>query len=133
MPPRWLGAVWACAWECPLLQAHQRRFASNGIIVKASRLRAVALQVSEHASWSARYYKRIIDAALAAAGAPADLVQVCVCVCMCGMRWIRPCVPLHPHLWASTCRPSCCHIAGRGLSAAQAAEPLNPPLRCRRL
>jgi len=34
------------------------------------------LQVSEHASWSARYYKRIIDAALAAAGAPADLVQV---------------------------------------------------------
>ena len=33
-------------------------------------------QVSEHASWSAQYYKRIIDAALAAAGAPADLVQV---------------------------------------------------------
>lgn len=33
-------------------------------------------QVSEHASWSAVYYKRIIDAALAAAGAPADLVQV---------------------------------------------------------
>ena len=36
------------------------------------------LQVSEHASWSALYYKRIIDAALAAAGAPADLVQVLV-------------------------------------------------------
>ena len=33
-------------------------------------------QVSEHASWSAQYYKRIIDAALAAAGAPANLVQV---------------------------------------------------------
>jgi len=34
------------------------------------------LQVSEHASWSALYYERIIQAALAAAGAPSDLVQV---------------------------------------------------------
>ena len=33
-------------------------------------------QVSEHASWSALRYKRIIDAALAAVGAPADLVQI---------------------------------------------------------
>ncbi|PRW57735.1 Aldehyde dehydrogenase 22A1 [Chlorella sorokiniana] len=41
-------------------------FAGNAIVIK----------VSEHASWSARYYKRIIDAALAAAGAPADLVQI---------------------------------------------------------
>ncbi|KAL4441818.1 hypothetical protein ABPG77_003734 [Micractinium sp. CCAP 211/92] len=41
-------------------------FAGNAIVIK----------VSEHASWSALYYKRIIDAALAAAGAPADLVQI---------------------------------------------------------
>ena len=34
------------------------------------------LQVSEHASWSALYYERIIQAALKAAGAPSDLVQV---------------------------------------------------------
>ena len=33
-------------------------------------------QVSEHACWSSVYYKRIIDAALVAAGAPPDLVQV---------------------------------------------------------
>ncbi|KAL4856021.1 Aldehyde dehydrogenase 22A1 [Chlorella vulgaris] len=41
-------------------------FAGNAIVVK----------VSEHASWSAQYYKAIIDAALAAAGAPPDLVQI---------------------------------------------------------
>lgn len=32
--------------------------------------------MSEHASWSTRYYGAIIQAALAAAGAPADLVQI---------------------------------------------------------
>ena len=32
-------------------------------------------QVSEFASWSVRYYGRIIHAALAAVGAPVDLVQ----------------------------------------------------------
>ena len=32
-------------------------------------------QVSEYASWSAGYYGRIINAALAAAGAPPNLVQ----------------------------------------------------------
>eukprot|EP00887_Chlorella_sp_A99_P003616 scaffold7.g3616.t1 len=58
-------------------------FAGNAIVIKARARRAwrlwrggcgmVAL-VSEHASWSALYYKRIIDAALAAAGAPADLI-----------------------------------------------------------
>lgn len=34
------------------------------------------VQVSEHASWSTGYYGRLISAALAAAGAPADLVQI---------------------------------------------------------
>ncbi len=33
-------------------------------------------QVSEHASWSSLYYGRIISAALAAVGAPPDLVQI---------------------------------------------------------
>ena len=33
-------------------------------------------QVSEHATWSSRYYGRIIAAALAAVGAPPDLVQI---------------------------------------------------------
>jgi acyl-CoA reductase-like NAD-dependent aldehyde dehydrogenase len=41
-------------------------FAGNAIVIK----------VSEHASWSGLRYKRIIDAALKAAGAPADLVQI---------------------------------------------------------
>ncbi|EFN57269.1 hypothetical protein CHLNCDRAFT_143835 [Chlorella variabilis] len=41
-------------------------FAGNAIVVK----------VSEHACWSSVYYKRIIDAALVAAGAPPDLVQI---------------------------------------------------------
>ncbi|GFR39785.1 hypothetical protein Agub_g270 [Astrephomene gubernaculifera] len=40
-------------------------FAGNGLVIK----------VSEHASWSTGYYGRMISAALAAAGAPADLVQ----------------------------------------------------------
>lgn len=34
-----------------------------------------SLQVSEHASWSAGYYGRMINAVLATAGAPPDLVQ----------------------------------------------------------
>lgn len=33
-------------------------------------------QVSEHASWSAKYYGRVIAAALAACHAPPDLVQI---------------------------------------------------------
>ncbi|XP_024539998.1 aldehyde dehydrogenase 22A1 [Selaginella moellendorffii] len=41
-------------------------FAGNAIVIK----------VSEHASWSAFFYSRIIKAALRAAGAPADLVHV---------------------------------------------------------
>lgn len=41
-------------------------FAGNAIVIK----------VSEHASWSVSYYKRIIDAALAACGAPEGLVQI---------------------------------------------------------
>ena len=41
-------------------------FAGNGIVIK----------VSEHGSWSALHYKTAIDAALAAAGAPAGLVQI---------------------------------------------------------
>lgn len=41
-------------------------FAGNGLVIK----------VSEHASWSTGYYGRLISAALAAAGAPADLVQI---------------------------------------------------------
>ncbi len=41
-------------------------FAGNGLVVK----------VSEHAAWSAGFYGRIIDAALAAVGAPAGLVQI---------------------------------------------------------
>lgn len=41
-------------------------FAGNAIVIK----------VSEHGSWSALHYKKAIQAALAAAGAPADLVQI---------------------------------------------------------
>ncbi|KAL6785877.1 ALDH22 [Auxenochlorella protothecoides x Auxenochlorella symbiontica] len=41
-------------------------FAGNGIVIK----------VSEHATWSALVYQRVIDAALAAAGAPPDLVRI---------------------------------------------------------
>lgn len=33
-------------------------------------------KVSEHATWSALVYQRVIDAALAAAGAPPDLVRI---------------------------------------------------------
>ena len=33
-------------------------------------------QVSEHAAWSSRFYSKLIDACLVAAGAPADLVQL---------------------------------------------------------
>ena len=47
----------------PLLAAV---FAGNALVVK----------VSEHASWSARYYQAVIDAGLAAAGAPPGLVQL---------------------------------------------------------
>jgi len=43
-------------------------FAGNAVVVK----------VSEHSAWSARYYGSVIRAALAAAGAPADLVQIVV-------------------------------------------------------
>ena len=41
-------------------------FAGNGLVVK----------VSEHASWSSKFYGRVIQAALAAVGAPAGLVQI---------------------------------------------------------
>ncbi|CAK0772335.1 hypothetical protein CVIRNUC_003952 [Coccomyxa viridis] len=41
-------------------------FAGNALVIK----------VSEHASWSSRYYGRIISAALSAVGAPQDLVQI---------------------------------------------------------
>ncbi|GIL95004.1 hypothetical protein Vretimale_1119 [Volvox reticuliferus] len=41
-------------------------FAGNALVIK----------VSEHASWSTGYYGRMIEAALEAAGAPADLVQI---------------------------------------------------------
>mmetsp|Transcript_7006 Transcript_7006/g.19782 ORF Transcript_7006/g.19782 Transcript_7006/m.19782 type:complete len:603 (-) Transcript_7006:65-1873(-) len=37
---------------------------------------AIVIKVSEHASWSAQYYGRVISAALKAVGAPADLVQI---------------------------------------------------------
>lgn len=37
---------------------------------------AIVVKVSEHAAWSARFYGRLIDACLAAAGAPPDLVQL---------------------------------------------------------
>eukprot|EP00955_Chlamydomonas_euryale_P005314 56645-Chlamydomonas_euryale.AAC.1 len=66
-----------------------------------------ASQVSEHASWSAQYHRRVLSAALDAAGAPADLVQVvtgyaeagnavvtqgvCVCVSVL-MQGVRVCV-----------------------------------------
>ena len=39
---------------------------------------AIVLKVSEYASWSISYYKRIIDACLDAVGAPRDLVQYVV-------------------------------------------------------
>lgn len=41
-------------------------FAGNAIVIK----------VSEHGSWSALHYKKAIQAVLATAGAPADLVQI---------------------------------------------------------
>lgn len=41
-------------------------FAGNGIVVK----------VSEHAAWSSRFMTKLIDAALAAVGAPPDLVRI---------------------------------------------------------
>ena len=47
----------------PLLAA---LFAGNALVIK----------VSEHASWSAQFYQRLVDAALAAAGAPPGLVQI---------------------------------------------------------
>jgi len=37
---------------------------------------AIVIKVSEHAAWSSRFYNRMIQACLAAAGAPADLVQL---------------------------------------------------------
>jgi acyl-CoA reductase-like NAD-dependent aldehyde dehydrogenase len=39
---------------------------------------AIVIKVSEYASWSIGYYKRIIDACLDAVGAPRDLVQFVV-------------------------------------------------------
>ncbi len=39
-------------------------------------LPCIAVQVSEYASYSVTYYRRIIEAALDAAGAPRDLVQI---------------------------------------------------------
>lgn len=39
---------------------------------------AIVIKVSEYASWSIDYYKRIIDACLDAVGAPRDLVQFVV-------------------------------------------------------
>ncbi|KAG1661699.1 hypothetical protein FOA52_002035 [Chlamydomonas sp. UWO 241] len=37
---------------------------------------AIVIKVSEHASWAAQYHGRVLKAALAAAGAPEDLVQI---------------------------------------------------------
>ena len=37
---------------------------------------AIVVKVSEHAAWSSLFYGRLIDACLAAAGAPPDLVQL---------------------------------------------------------
>jgi acyl-CoA reductase-like NAD-dependent aldehyde dehydrogenase len=39
---------------------------------------AIVIKVSEFASWSIGYYKRIVDACLDAIGAPRDLVQFVV-------------------------------------------------------
>lgn len=39
---------------------------------------AIVIKVSEYASWSIKYYKRVIDACLDAVGAPRDLVQFVV-------------------------------------------------------
>lgn len=39
---------------------------------------AIVIKVSEYASWSHQYYKRVIDACLDAVGAPRDLVQFVV-------------------------------------------------------
>lgn len=39
---------------------------------------AIVIKVSEYASWSIQYYKRVIDACLDAVGAPHDLVQFVV-------------------------------------------------------
>ena len=39
---------------------------------------AIVIKVSEYASWSINYYKRVIDACLDAVGAPRDLVQFVV-------------------------------------------------------
>ena len=39
---------------------------------------AIVIKVSEYASWSIKYYKRVIDGCLDAVGAPRDLVQFVV-------------------------------------------------------
>ena len=39
---------------------------------------AIVIKVSEYASWSIGYYKKVIDACLDAVGAPRDLVQFVV-------------------------------------------------------
>ena len=39
---------------------------------------AIVIKVSEYASWSIQFYKRVIDACLDAVGAPRDLVQIVV-------------------------------------------------------
>jgi acyl-CoA reductase-like NAD-dependent aldehyde dehydrogenase len=66
----------------PLLAA---LFAGNGIVIK----------VSEHASWSARFYQALVDAALAAAGAPNGLVHILT--------------GAHASCWCSICSLVCPH------------------------
>ena len=50
--------------------------ADLGEISAVSHATCRAPQVSEHACWSSAFYGRLISACLAAAGAPADLVQL---------------------------------------------------------
>lgn len=54
-------------------------FSGNSIVIK----------VSEYASWSIKYYKRIIDACLTAVNAPTDLVQFVVGYGMTGDALVR--------------------------------------------
>jgi acyl-CoA reductase-like NAD-dependent aldehyde dehydrogenase len=49
---------------------------ADAALSESARARAAPRQVSENASWSTKYYSRLIRLCLQAAGAPRDLVQI---------------------------------------------------------
>ena len=52
---------------------------------------AIVIKLSEHAAWSCAYYTRLINACLAAAGAPTDLVQLLPGYAAAGSALTREC------------------------------------------